>query len=295
MELKLVNLSKSYGRKKVLENINLELDNGIFGLLGANGVGKTTLFNIISGYSNSDKGEIFYPEFNRSKEVLISVLPQSFSGYPEMTIIEFLEYIASIKGDWSKKDIRRDIDEKLETFNLRTKGKDKLKTLSGGQLRRVGLAQAFLLNPKIILLDEPSTGLDPKERINLKNYISKLRSHQIIFISTHIVSDLEDITDEIFILKNGNFVEEGEESKLVRKLDGKVWEFNTKDFYNNNFLNKEGIVVRQFQKNRVDKIRAICNEVLISNETLNMEKTLLEPTLEDLYLWHFQGGFDNEV
>lgn len=289
MELKLKNISKSYGKREILNNINLEINNGIYGLLGANGVGKSTLFNIISGYMSSDKGKIIYPKVDSKKEVLLSVLPQNFCGYPEMTILEFLEYIAMIKGGWDKKDIKREIKEKIEIFHLQSKAKNKLKTLSGGQLRRVGLAQAFLLNPRIILLDEPTTGLDPKERIQLKNYISQQRKKQIIFISTHIVPDLEDITDEIFILKNGNFVEEGEESVLLQKLHNRVWEINAKDI--NLCQNNEPdiIIVKEYQKEGEEKLR------IISEQLFNIQKRNMSPTLEDLYLLHFSGGSYDKI
>lgn len=283
MELKLKNISKSYGEKEILSNINLEMNNGIYGLLGANGVGKSTLFNILSGYIRSDRGKVFYPKVNAKKEVLLSVLPQNFCGYPEMSILEFLEYIAMIKGDWNKKDIKREIKEKIEIFNLQSKAKNKLKTLSGGQLRRVGLAQAFLLNPRIILLDEPTTGLDPKERIQLKNYISQQRKKQIIFISTHIVPDLEDITDEIFMLKNGNFVEEGEENILLQKLQNKVWEIDGKDIDLCDNYDSNMIIVKEYQKDGEEKLR------IISEQQLYIPKRNLSPTLEDLYLLHFNG------
>lgn len=172
--LKLIKVKKNYGSKKVLNGIDAELCNGVYGLLGANGEGKTTLFNIITGYDKKSGGNIVYPSYDKKKDVLIGILPQQFVGYPEMTIDEFLRYIASVKGNWDKKDYENDISEKLKIFNLLSVRNKKIKKLSGGQVRRLGLVQAFLLNPKIILLDEPTTGLDPKERLRFKDYIVKM-------------------------------------------------------------------------------------------------------------------------
>ena len=172
MSLELKDIKKSYGRNVVLDGINATLGNGVYGFLGANGVGKTTLFKIISGFLTNYKGEVVYPNMDGKKDTLLGFLPQSFSGYPDMNIYQFLSYLGNIKSNASKIRVNNDIDKKLNLFNLENIKHKKLKKLSGGQLRRVGLAQAFLLDPKIVMLDEPTTGLDPTERINFKNYIS---------------------------------------------------------------------------------------------------------------------------
>ncbi|OOB76603.1 ABC transporter ATP-binding protein, partial [Clostridium haemolyticum] len=229
MVLKLENVTKSYGSNVILDNINLELENGIYGLLGANGVGKTTLFKVISGFLTEYKGKVIYPKLNDKNETLLGFLPQSFTGYPDMTVQEFLKYIGSIKCNLAPNIINKEIDEKLDLFGLTDFKSKKLKTLSGGQLRRVGLAQAFLLNPKIVMLDEPTTGLDPTERIKFKNYISEFGREQTILVSTHIVSDLEFISKEIFILKDGNFIMRGTEKQLVQRCNNLVWEASFKN------------------------------------------------------------------
>lgn len=277
--LKLIKIKKNYGSKKVLDGIDSELSNGVYGLLGANGEGKTTLFNIITGYDKKSGGSIVYPSYDNKKDVLIGILPQHFVGYPEMTVDEFLHYIASVKGNWNKNDCDDDISEKLKIFNLSSVRNKKIKKLSGGQVRRLGLVQAFLLNPRIILLDEPTTGLDPKERLRFKDYIVKMGKKHTILISTHIVSDLETITDKVFILKGGKFVEEGHEQEIIKKLSGKVWELDNNDIKKLSI--EDSIVVNHYNKNGREVVRVISN-----NKNFSSDK-LTTPTLEDLYLLYF--------
>lgn len=282
MTLQLKNIKKSYGDHVVLEDLDFELTNGIYGFLGANGVGKTSLFKIISGYITDHQGEVVYPSINEKEEVLLGFLPQSFSGYPDMTVQQFLSYLGNIKLNGDKKRIDTDIDEKLQLFNLEEKRNKKLKTLSGGQLRRVGLAQAFQLNPKIIMLDEPTTGLDPTERIKFKNYITQVGHNQIILISTHIVTDLEVISKEIFILKDRHFVMSGTEKELSDRCMGFVWEAvfqNETELYNQiadytiaMTYNCEG---------------GVCARV-ISAEAPTPTAVKVAPTLNDVYLVNFQ-------
>lgn len=288
MSLKLVNVTKKYGKNVVLNNINLELENGIYGLLGANGVGKTTLFKLISGFLTEYEGKVIYPNLKRKNEILLGFLPQNFSGYPHMTIEEFLQYLAHIKCNLEKDIINKEIDEKLDLFGLIELRHKKLKTLSGGQLRRVGLAQAFLLNPKIVMLDEPTTGLDPTERIRFKNYISELRHEQIILISTHIVSDLEFIAKEIFILKNGNFVMSGTERELINRCNNFVWEvsFRTEMELHKNLSNC--IISMIYDDGGKVKARVISSEPPFYNAIK------VVPTLNDIYLFNFkeEGQFN---
>lgn len=207
----------------MLKGIDMELSYGIYGFLGANGVGKTTLFKIISGYTQDYQGSVWYPKLGQN-EVLLGVLPQNFIGYPTMTVREFLTYMANMKIQANRQDVQREIEEKMELFAVADLHKKKLKALSGGQLRRVGLAQAFLFHPKLVLLDEPTAGLDPTERIRFKNYISDAGNEQAILLSTHIVSDLEFICREIFVMKDGIVAEQGTEEALLRRQEGNVWE-----------------------------------------------------------------------
>lgn len=220
------------------------------------------------------------PKVDKEKnQCMIGYLPQSFKGYSEMTVYEFLDYIGHIKGDVDDNFIEKDIAEKVKVFNLDNQVDKKLKSLSGGQLRRVGLAQAFLLNPKIVLLDEPTVGLDPKERIRFKNYITRSKNNQIVFLSTHIVSDLENITDKILILKDGNFVEKGREEDILNRLNNRVFEIK-EDVYNKRY--SEFIFIKEVNSNGEKNIRVVSDKV--SDNSFK----LVDPTLEDLYLFYFE-------
>lgn len=282
MGLKLLNVTKYYGKNVVLDNINLELENGIYGFLGANGVGKTTLFKLISGFLTDYKGKVLYPNLKDANEILLGFLPQSFSGYPHMAVQEFLAYLGHIKSNLAQHLINKEIDEKLDLFGLTDLKHKKLKTLSGGQLRRVGLAQAFLLNPKIVMLDEPTTGLDPTERIRFKNYISEFSREQIILISTHIVSDLEFISKEIFILKNGNFVMSGTEKQLINRCNNLVWEASFKNEMELHKHLKNCTISMIYDDGGKIKARVISVDPPVSN-AINVV-----PTLNDVYLFNFK-------
>ena len=282
MGIKLVGVSKGYKKNLVIKNINLEIGEGIYGFLGANGVGKTTLFKIISGYFTKYKGKVIYPDLEGKEIPMIGYLPQEFKGYPQFSVYEFLKYIANIKGKKSDEELELEIENKLEIFNLKEIKNKKLKSLSGGQKRRVGLAQAFLLNPKIVLLDEPTTGLDPNERIHFKNYISNLKNKQIILISTHIVSDLEYIAKKIFILKDGTIVEEGAEEELKNKALGYIWEVVPESIRDREKIITEHLVSKIYESNDSIRIR------VISENRPNINARKVEPTLEDIYLMHFQ-------
>lgn len=295
MSLQLINIKKSYGNNMVLNGINATIENGIYGFLGANGVGKTTLFKIISGFLTNYQGTVIYPEINEKKDVLLGFLPQSFSGYPDMTICEFLSYLGGIKSNTSRDRVNEDIDEKLDLFNLTDIKHKKLKAISGGQLRRVGLAQAFLFNPKIVMLDEPTTGLDPTERINFKNYISSFGQEQIILISTHIVSDLEFISKEIFILKDGNFVMNGTERELINRCVDFVWEAsfdNEIDMHNKlEMYNK----AEDYAVSMIYESEGAIKAKIISSKSPVPNAVKVKPTLNDVYLINFKKEAHSNV
>lgn len=287
--LQLKDIKKSYGSNVVLDRINLELTNGIYGFLGANGVGKTTLFKIISGYITNYKGKVIYPQIKEKKNVMLGFLPQNFIGYPDMTIYQFLLYLGKIKSNFTKSRIDSDIDEKLELFNLTDIRGKKLGSLSGGQLRRVGLAQAFQLNPQIVMLDEPTTGLDPTERIKFKNYISDVGHSQTVLISTHIVTDLEFISKKIFILKNCHFVMSGSEKSLIEKCAGLVWEA---EFQNETELHRcigESLISMIYDHGNRIKVR------IISSMPPTLDAVKVEPNLNDVYLVNFKKEADINV
>lgn len=278
--LELKNLKKAYGTHVVLEGINAKFCEGIYGFLGKNGVGKSSLFKIIGRYDTDFTGDVIYPSIS-NKDVLLGVLPQVFMGYPSMKVYDFLRYLGSVKSSVSRRTIDNDIEEKLDIFNLTQLKNKKLKSLSGGQLRRVGLAQAFQLNPKIVLLDEPTTGLDPSERIKFKNYISSIALECTILLSTHIVTDLELITKKIYIVKDKQFVMEGSEEELIKVCQGMVWEAD---------ISNELEVKRKFSNYPVcsvydagdtQKIR------FLSESKPLFEAISVRPTLNDVYLANF--------
>ncbi|WP_440895011.1 ATP-binding cassette domain-containing protein [Amphibacillus sp. Q70] len=288
MNLELKNIKKAYGKNTVLNGVNATIENGIYGFLGANGVGKTTLFKIINGFLTNYQGKVIYPELHKKGDVLLGFLPQSFGGYPDMTIYQFLSYLGNIKVNLNQDKVNEEIDKKLNLFNLTNIKAKKLKALSGGQLRRVGLAQAFLFNPKIVMLDEPTTGLDPTERINFKNYISSFGQEQIILISTHIVSDLEFIAKEIFILKDGHFVMKGTERELINTCIDWVWEAdfdNEIDMHNELKRHNKG---ETYSVSMIYEAEGMIKGRIISANSPVPNAVKVKPTLNDVYLINFK-------
>lgn len=273
MKIELKNISKIYNKQNILNNISFSLENGLYGILGENGAGKTTLIDIISGYRSNYEGKVIF-----DREALIGYLPQKFMGYPEFTIYEFLDYIANLKNirNYSREFIRKDIESNLLKFNLTSIKDKKLSKLSGGQLRRCGLAQAFLLKPDLILLDEPTVGLDPTERIRFKNFISQISNETTIILSTHIVSDLENITKSIFILSEGDLIFKGNEEVLRSMIDGKLWKVElNKD---TNLLELESKVTKTYSEGEKNYIKMIS-----STKPFN-DAELVKADLEDAYL-----------
>ena len=208
MELVINRLSKQYKNKIAADRISVTLHRGIYGLLGANGAGKTTLMRIICGILKPDSGTVSFDGIDVSQEEYRSVLgylPQDFGYYPEFTGKDFLLYMAALKG-LEKPLAKRKADELLTLVSLQNVAKKKIKTYSGGMKQRLGIAQALLNEPKLLILDEPTAGLDPKERVRFRNLIESLGKESIVLLSTHIVSDIEHIADEILMIKEGRLI-----------------------------------------------------------------------------------------
>ena len=208
MELVINRLSKQYKNKIAADRISVTLHRGIYGLLGANGAGKTTLMRIICGILKPDSGTVSFDGIDVSQEEYRSVLgylPQDFGYYPEFTGKDFLLYMAALKG-LEKPLAKRKADELLTLVSLQNVAKQKIKTYSGGMKQRLGIAQALLNEPKLLILDEPTAGLDPKERVRFRNLIESLGKESIVLLSTHIVSDIEHIADEILMIKEGRLI-----------------------------------------------------------------------------------------
>ncbi len=211
MELIVNGLSKRYKDKVVVKEMSLSLKPGVYGLLGANGAGKTTLMRMLCGILKPDSGSVKFDGVDVSTEEyrdILGYLPQDFGYYPEFTGKDFLMYMAALKGI-NKATAKRKAEELLGLVGLGDKGRKKIKTYSGGMKQRLGIAQALLNNPKLIILDEPTVGLDPRERVRFRNMIADLGKENIVLLSTHIVSDIEHIADVVLMMKDGELIFEG--------------------------------------------------------------------------------------
>ena len=228
MELVLDHVSKQYQNKTAADGITVTLGPGVVGLLGANGAGKTTLMRMICGILRPTAGTISFDGMDVSEELYrdaLGYLPQDFGYYPSFTGRDFLLYIAALKG-LGKEAAKRKCEELLRTVNLEAAADRKIKTYSGGMKQRLGIAQALLNDPKIIVLDEPTAGLDPKERVRFRNMIARLGENAMVLLSTHIVSDVEHIADRILMMKDGKIIWDGRREDLPADLE----EFYLREF-----------------------------------------------------------------
>lgn len=282
MQLTVENLYRSYGKKEALTDVNFTLNNGTYGLLGENGAGKSTLMRILSTVDFPTKGQVFYDEkdiflLDEEYRNLIGYMPQDYSVYPGFTAKDFLEYMGALKGI-SKEKLKKKIPEVLEFVNLSELGKKKVRTFSGGMKRRLGIAQAILNDPKILILDEPTAGLDPKERIRFSNIISDMSKDKIVLLSTHIVSDIEAIASELIIIKKGEILRTGKIDKIIEEVKDKVWESTVEQEILSQ-LRKERSIIHMKQWEGKVQVR------FVGEEYPNIENTPTKPTLEDYYMF----------
>jgi len=284
MELQFINVTRNYGGKIAVNRVNYTLKPGLYGLLGANGAGKTTLIRLICNVLKVSSGEILLDDKHTSSlgeqyRELLGYLPQDFGYYPDFTAQEFMYYMASLKG-LKITYARKRTKELLELLNLSDVAKRKIRTFSGGMRQRLGIAQTMLNNPKILVLDEPTAGLDPKERMKFRRLIAGLAKDRIIILSTHIVSDIEDIADEILMMKDGEFILTGTADEISRKMEGKVWKI---------ILPEEDLeeVEKKFSVANAHQHDGIIELRVISDTKPNVDAESIKPRLEDIYLYYF--------
>jgi ABC-type multidrug transport system ATPase subunit len=230
MELAIRNVSKRYGRSvTALSDFSLELGPGVVGLLGPNGAGKTTLMTILATVTRATAGQVEWNGTDIAREpdrlrAVLGYLPQDFGVYPNLNAVEFLEYLAAVKG-LEAKAARRRIGELLDLVNLTDVRKRPLGGFSGGMRQRVGIAQALLNDPELLIVDEPTAGLDPEERVRFRNLLSELAGERIVILSTHIVSDVEATATDIALIAGGRLVAHAAPEELLKRVEGRVWEW----------------------------------------------------------------------
>lgn len=287
MELKVTQLTKKYGPKTAVDHLDITLSNGVYGLLGANGAGKTTLMRLLCNIQTPTFGKITLDGKDISVlgeryRDLLGYLPQHFRYYPEFTAWDFLMYVATLKG-LSEKQAKNKTSKLLEAVDLSKEGHRKIKTFSGGMKQRLGIAQAMLNNPRILILDEPTAGLDPKERVRFRNLISAFSKDRIVILSTHIVSDVEFIAEEIIMMKAGRVLHFGRPQEITEEIEGYVWECMVPTRYAEQYSGTLNV-------SNLRNIENECTVLRVISESKPMENAVqVKPTLEDLYLFYFKG------
>lgn len=282
MELKIKELIKRYKSKTALDGVSLTLGNGVYALLGPNGAGKSTLMNILVGLLGQTKGSVMLD----GREILslgakyrarLGFLPQDTGFYPTFSGEEMMRYFAVVKGI---KNASQEIDELLEFVNLSEDKKRKCGEYSGGMKRRLGIAAALLGDPDILIFDEPTAGLDPKERMRFRNILSRIGRGKLLLIATHIVSDVESITDNVILLDGGKTILSGTLAEVISSAEGCVWELDCEDSFADEYaLSHAGAsVIKTGSGTRLH---------IVQSEKPFDDAVLTTPTLEDVYMLHF--------
>jgi ABC-2 type transport system ATP-binding protein len=283
MNIAINHLDKTYrGRVHALDDVTLTITSGPFGLLGPNGAGKTTLMRILAGILRPSSGKLEIGEYNGNTEQgrsaikrVLGYLPQDFGVYPDLTAREFLDYIGILKGLDNRIVRHQRVEELLEIVSLTPVSHRKLKTFSGGMKRRIGIAQALLNDPQLLIVDEPTAGLDPEERIRFRNLLSELGGNRTIILSTHIVEDIAQTCQKLAIMKGGHIIFQGNVADLISKASGKVWIVNTRG------IKPEGniTIMSTLHLNSSVQYRVVGE---LSDRAVAIQA---EPNLEDSYVW----------
>lgn len=291
MQLCLENVTKKFGSFTAVNNVSITLDNGVYGLLGPNGAGKTTLINMISTVTSPTNGKISCDKTSvlklgdkyRAKIGYVQQYPQFYKNF---TAREFMLYIASVKGI-SKNDAKKRTERLLETYNLTFAANKRIGGFSGGMRQRLGIAQAMLNDPKLLILDEPTAGLDPVERVRFRNSISKLAGGRIVILSTHIVQDVEYIAQNVIVMNRGEIITRGSPEKISNELDGKV--------YNVNCSEKElGAYISSMKISNIAQTSSGYSLRVISDDPPCENAEQVRPNLEDVFLYHFGREESND-
>lgn len=287
MELSAVNLTKRYGSKTAVNRLNATLTNGVYGLLGANGAGKTTFMRLLCTVQRPTSGKIdldgksIWKLGERYRDVL-GYLPQHFGYYPDFTALDFLLYVAALKGLDDRK-AKKVSSELLEEVGLSGESRRKIKTFSGGMKQRLGIAQAMLNDPYILILDEPTAGLDPKERVRFRNLISAFSKDRIVILSTHIVSDIEFIAEKIMMMKSGEIIHFGRPHEITSRINGCVWECSVPTSRVEQYTVSLNISNLRNEENGRTVLRVIADQPPVAGAVK------VQPNLEDLFLYYFKG------
>ncbi len=284
MELVLDNLTKKFGDFTAVDHINLTMGSGVYGLLGVNGAGKTTLMRMLCTLLKPTSGGVFCNgenifQMDGEYRKLLGYLPQDFGFYPELSVQDYLLYVASIKG-LRPAVARKRVKELIPQVGLAKVTHKKMKKLSGGMKRRAGIAQAMLNDPKILILDEPTAGLDPNERIRFRNLVSELSEERLVLLSTHIVSDIEYIANEIWMMKDGALINKGTLDEMINSMPEKVW----------NCLVAQQSVTALTKRYKVSNIKSDSQGAelrIISAEMPCETAVCVRPSLEDMFLYYF--------
>ena len=293
-KLELINVTKSYKHKNANENINLVLESGVYGLLGPNGAGKSTLMKQIVTVTSPTSGKILYngkdvKGLDDEYRAIVGYLPQDFDAYKNFKAKDFLMYMAALKG-MDKQTSKKRVDELLKLVGLSEVSNKLVSKFSGGMKRRVGIAQALLNNPKVLILDEPTAGLDPQERTRFRNLLSQIGRDTIVILSTHIISDIESVAKETIMIKHGKVLLQGTHGEILKDMEGKVYILDT---------NNEDLVSKIQNEYKVVSInRGIDNISIrfISETKPSYENVkIIEPKFEDVYMFYFDLEDAREV
>ncbi|SHK44352.1 ABC-2 type transport system ATP-binding protein [Clostridium cavendishii DSM 21758] len=281
MKIEINNLCKSYGNKEVLKNVDLQINEGMFGLLGPNGAGKTTLMRVLTTLINKNSGDAKINGIdiaNKDKiRGIVGYLPQDFSMYPSMKVYEAMDYIAVLCEINNKNERKTIIEDLLCKVNLENNMKTKIKVLSGGMRRRLGIAQAMINNPKVLIIDEPTVGLDPEERVRFRNMLRDFSDEKIVILSTHIVEDIEFTCENMAVLKSGKIVYKGKVNEFIKDANGHVWSILVKKNQLEEIKDKYNIISTVADGDKY-RVKFIADSKPFENAVI------ITPNMEDAYM-----------